>query len=101
MGVPDYSMGRFSMSSLVSIDCKDGTLRRYETAGGGGLWRLTHKAVPKDGPNALTRMLIEGFRVDPPSDFAIDELPPEPPQLPPAVALPVPVEAPCDVQSPA
>lgn len=56
------------MTTLVSINCKNGALRRYEC--GGAHPRRTHVATPEDGPLVLTAAMIEKFRVDPPEAFA-------------------------------
>ena len=68
------------MTILVSIYTKTGKLRRYES--GGEAVRATHVAIPEDGPNILTPILVENFRTYPPSEFAI-----EPPRIPPHLTL--------------
>lgn len=74
------------MPSLVLIDCESGALRRFES--GGSRVRLTHVATPNEGTATLTAALIEGFRKNPPKEFAI-EPPPQPP-FPPGAIMPRP-----------
>lgn len=71
------------MSSLVSVDCKSGQLHRYEA--GGSEKRLTHKATPIEGPDALSPQLVENFRLYPPAEFRVE--PPQGPSLPPAAVM--------------
>ncbi len=59
--------------TLVCITTKTGGLRRFES--GGERPRLTHIATPEEGPNVLTKALVESFRANPPSDFAVNTPP--------------------------
>lgn len=69
------------MATLVSVDCEEGTLRRYEC--GGTKARLTHQATAVNGALSLTFEALEKFRVDPSPDFAV-EPPPRPTNSPAA-----------------
>lgn len=62
--------------ALVTICCGSGILRRYETGDG---YRLTHEAVPVTWPMDYSLALIEGFRFEPGSEFAIPHQPWTPP----------------------
>ena len=74
------------MTAVLSIDCKTGALRRYES--GGEMPRLTHLATPIGGPSVLNHKIIEQFRSSPSNEFAVDE--PEPDPTPPAAIAPIP-----------
>ena len=51
------------MSTLVTVDAHEGTLRRYEC--GGSAVRLTH-ACTNDGAATFTPKVVENFRLNPP-----------------------------------
>lgn len=58
------------MSTLVIVDCGDGTLTRLECSA--PTFKRTHRAQPITGPTYLTAKMVENFRLMPPDEFSID-----------------------------
>jgi hypothetical protein len=71
------------MATLVCVDANVGSLARYET--GGTKVRLTHACIANPpGPRTFTPKVVEGFRLMPDKEFAVE--PPPRPTNPPAAA---------------
>jgi hypothetical protein len=69
---------------FVSLDAKNGIIRRYITVDGPIL--MTHEAVA-DGPVTFTPTVVEEFRTNPMEVFRINY--PKPPPTPPVGGTPV------------
>lgn len=59
------------MNSLVSIDFKSNTLRRYERSDNGKSFILTHRCEAIAGPYSIDPLDIMGFRRNPNEEFAL------------------------------
>jgi hypothetical protein len=70
------------MATIVCVDANVGSLTRYEI--GGSAVRKTHACISPVLPVTFSAKVVEGFRLMPDKEFAVE--PPPRPTNPPAAA---------------